>query len=507
MCQCHNPRDTANIFSVTQHFFQFLGVPLVGSADHLINLTYRHRIVPYCTGPTGPLGPLHNIFHVFLFGIAPIFVDTTASGDAAHGDASTPSKSAESQHRERHRLIFNERAFGIDNEGNTLPGRTNASTAKVLTKKDYFDVISLLSNWKSHEEMKDMSAEELRAQQLFKKKHKNKGYKCITRYTLDEQDELPDGTTVRRVRRIEKNRDQGRLVIPQLRVFDAIDEYHRSNGHLGQERTYTAVSAKYYSVTQDLAKIYCETCRQCSEKQPVIAPQKGAKKPILSNAFRDRFQVDLVDMSKKQKRNIYGVMQRWIMTVKDHSTGITHVTSIPRKRPKFVAFELDRLFGFIGYPAIFHTDNGKEFTGKEIIQLLRQINPSIISVTGRPRTPRDQGSVESMNKLIKRVLGDIESEQRADGVTDPNWTALLGRVMSAINNHRSRQADSVTSYQAVFGQDYHQSISCTMAEARQCNTIEQRLKASSDTRLAQVAKECCDLSINSGSDEQNDDGY
>ncbi len=122
-----------------------------------------------------------------------------------------------------------------------------------------------------------------------------------------------------------------------------------------------------------------------------------------------------LDGDDDSRRDVYGVMQCWIMTVKDHSTGLTYITSLPRKRASFVAFELSKLFGFIGYPAIFHTDNGKEFTALEILNVLRTMSSSIITVTGRPRTPRDQGSVESMNKLVKRALMNIISERRTLG--------------------------------------------------------------------------------------------
>jgi len=82
---------------------------------------------------------------------------------------------------------------------------------------------------------------------------------------------------------------------------------------------------------------------------------------------------------------------------------MTYITSLPRKKAKYVDHELDLIFGIIGYPAIFHTDNGKEFLAKLILKILKELNPYIVTVTGRPHTPRDQGSVESMNKLIKVV--------------------------------------------------------------------------------------------------------
>ena len=81
------------------------------------------------------------------------------------------------------------------------------------------------------------------------------------------------------------------------------------------------------------------------------------------------------------------------------------------------------LFGLIGYPAIFHTDNGKEFTARSILQFLRRVNPNILTVTGRPRKPSDQGSVERMNRLVKRVIGSELAERRMAG-ENPNWTEV-----------------------------------------------------------------------------------
>ncbi len=43
------------------------------------------------------------------------------------------------------------------------------------------------------------------------------------------------------------------------------------------------------------------------------------------------------------------------MTVKDHSTGLIWLAALPYKRADFVAFELEKYFGFVGYPHIFHT--------------------------------------------------------------------------------------------------------------------------------------------------------
>jgi hypothetical protein len=84
-----------------------------------------------------------------------------------------------------------------------------------------------------------------------------------------------------------------------------------------------------------------------------VPPTKGAKKPILSSEFRNRIQVDLIDMRVMRKRDIYGNMQRWIMTVKDHSTGLVYLCALPQKKAIFDAVKLEKYFGFIGYPKSF----------------------------------------------------------------------------------------------------------------------------------------------------------
>lgn len=110
-----------------------------------------------------------------------------------------------------------------------------------------------------------------------------------------------------------------------------------------------------------MVAIFIISCLHCYQKQLVIKALKGARKPILSQEFMDRFQEDLIDMQKKRRWNIHRVMQCWIMTLKDHAKGIMYVKSLPKKKPKYDAHELDLIFGFIGYPTIFHNDKEKEF--------------------------------------------------------------------------------------------------------------------------------------------------
>ena len=160
------------------------------------------------------------------------------------------------------------------------------------------------------------------------------------------------------------------------------------------------------------------------------------------------------------------------MTIKDHATGLTYLCALPRKRPH-IMYKLQEIFGIIGYPKIFHTDNGKEFTAKVVLKFLREMNPHIYAVTGRPRRPQDQGSVERMNKLVKRILDTLLTERRLTG-NNPNWAEVLGMMVAApINSQHGCGKDDVSLFESGYSQVLNHDMSCSKAEARQCWTLPQ----------------------------------
>ena len=405
--------------------------------------------------------------------------------DHASGNTTTPppplfygtNPDLESFYRDRHRLAYNEAAFAVAN-AEVAAGKKDNRVCK--QQHELQCIIDCVSYWnKMDSKVKDgtISDSELKEFKDFKKKKENKpGSKWRTHYHTEEVP-LPDNNMVVVTRRLETRKVGttettfiGRILVSQEESFERIAEHHLAAGHLGQEMTYTNCNVKYYNLTQDMVKSFCRTCPTCLEDNPIIPQPVGAAKPIYSQAFRDRFQVDLIDMRKFACLNVYGVEQNWLMNVKDHYSKLSGLMSLPKKKAKYVAFELDRHFGLVGYPLIFHTDNGNEFVARQILDMLAEINPLIITVTGCPRTPRDQGSVERSNQMVKRILLDMCAQRRKEG-KDDNWTMLLGQVTAQLNSHRTRQANSVEAYKLVFGTAYHLPILTSFADARKCKTI------------------------------------
>jgi hypothetical protein len=164
------------------------------------------------------------------------------------------------------------------------------------------------------------------------------------------------------------------------------------------------------------------------------------------------------------------------------------------------------VFGIIGYPKIFHTDIGKEFTAKVVLKVLHEMNPHIYADTGRPHHPSDQG--ESINKLVKRILGTLLTERRLAG-NNPNWTKVLGMVAATINSQHGRGKDDVSSFESVYGQVLNHDMSCSKAEAHQCWTLPQFLKVTNDAVFAEYAANNYNLDEDSNDAAKQDDssGY
>jgi hypothetical protein len=96
------------------------------------------------------------------------------------------------------------------------------------------------------------------------------------------------------------------------------------------------------------------------KKNPTTRNKKSICKPIIFRVFCDQFQINLIDFRKLRKQDPFGVLMGWVMTIKDHATGLMYLIALPRKRPKLVVYKLQEYFGLIGYQKIFHTDKGKK---------------------------------------------------------------------------------------------------------------------------------------------------
>lgn len=176
---------------------QFL---LLSLAEDMVDNMCWGRVGQYHNVRPTPLRPFHKLYHVFLFGILPLFAFSSENIQT------TPSKVAERSMKEMHRELFNKKAFGIDNNGRPLPGHKQSSSSKMLTEEKWAKIVHIVSNWKSTEEEQTLSAQE-REESVALKKTNKVGYHWIKDFHVSEG-VLANGITVKRLHRIESYQGQ-----------------------------------------------------------------------------------------------------------------------------------------------------------------------------------------------------------------------------------------------------------------------------------------------------------
>jgi hypothetical protein len=236
---------------------------------------------------------------------------------------------------DKHRKMFLQRAFGIAPDGTVIELKKEFKSVKTYEK--YKDMIHVMSNWGDTAYLKEASFDDTVANEIRKFRKSNpSGYNYVRDFQIEVAETLDESQ-----RLILKHKKSGGIVSHMLNIFDIIHEAHSKQGHLKAEKTLANMQPMHYSPTLEMCKLFCLDCFVCHERHPIVPPTKGAKKPILSSEFRDRIQVDLIDMRAMRKKDVYGNMQHWIMTGKDHSTGLLYLCVLPRKKAIFVAAVLE----------------------------------------------------------------------------------------------------------------------------------------------------------------------
>ncbi len=148
---------------------------------------------------------------------------------------------------EKHRQEFMKRAFSVRTITADVPLTTASASIKMCRpQKDIDYIIYVLKNWCVGVNIKHMDPCPER-EIIFKfPKANHNGAKYAKQYVLGEivgpESDMP--RTV--LRRWENGAiGIGRIVVSREKVFHCIDEWHRDNGHMGQERTWGYCKEKY----------------------------------------------------------------------------------------------------------------------------------------------------------------------------------------------------------------------------------------------------------------------
>ena len=108
-------------------------------------------------------------------------------------------------------------------------------------------------------------------------------------------------------------------------IFDSIYDAHEETQHAKIEKTHTTVQLKYSNISRKMVATFIEMCPTCA-KDKSIPSRMSVRKPIMSDTFNDRGQIDLIDM-----QSCSDGPYKWILHYQDHMTKFSYLRALRKK--------------------------------------------------------------------------------------------------------------------------------------------------------------------------------
>lgn len=179
--------------------------------------------------------------------------------------------------------------------------------------------------------------------------------------------------------------------------YEKLMEAHIQTDHGGRDKMLYYIKEKW-RIIKSACEIFVSYCQTCNRKR--VASKTGVVvKPIITDGFNVRDQVDLIDFQSSCRDGEYN----WLLNYQYHATKFLHLRPLKSKHAINVAKELSKIFFMWRAPSILQSDNGREFVAS-VIQELVSLWSHCRIVHGRPRHPQSQGSVERSNADVENIL-------------------------------------------------------------------------------------------------------
>ena len=191
-----------------------------------------------------------------------------------------------------HRRKFNSKAFGSTFETDEVKKETSKQRRKIITKKQYEEIMFRVRYWDVDEGCNDPKTQVHITQKELWKSCEPSWYNKRLRYRLQYVKSTLDEQPVEHLQYLETKKSIWQIVIHEEMVFDAIRSCHVAVGHKKLQKTKDLALSTYYNLTEDLCRIFIETCPLCNSLMSGV----GIPIPALTDCrFRERFTVCTVD--------------------------------------------------------------------------------------------------------------------------------------------------------------------------------------------------------------------
>jgi hypothetical protein len=220
-------------------------------------------------------------------------------------------------------------------------------------------------------------------------------------------------------------------------------------GHTGIDTTLSRIEKYFYwrGMKEDVANFVhnCLCCQKVSDGSTVPVPWGNT---LIATARNEVLTFDYLYIDKPILDGIHEYS--YILVLKDEFSGQVELVPAKACNHVVVAEAIAWWIARYGKPSVLRSDQGSHFKNKMIEELSKTWNISHHFTL--PYTPWSNGSIEIVNKTIKRVLKTIILE---NDLNIQDWPYLLPTVQGVINGTSSERLDSYSPREVFMGLKAH----------------------------------------------------
>jgi transposase InsO family protein len=211
-----------------------------------------------------------------------------------------------------------------------------------------------------------------------------------------------------------------------------------------------------------------------------LPKNKSLVKPILTTRPNERWQMDLIDMSKYEHWNN---ATTFCLTVIDHYSKFAWVVACKDKSGPTIANGLQNIILNEGEPESIQSDNGSEFVSGEMKELMERFG--IEQRTSQSYRPQSNGCIERFNKTIKKSIYSHLKDRATKRYVD-----TLGMMVYSYNStqHSTTGVTPFNAFRGIMtGSNLHKVITKRI-RAKGMKMLEQSTKTTVDGRHLSIVK-------------------
>jgi len=269
-----------------------------------------------------------------------------------------------------------------------------------------------------------------------------------------------------------KHQNQLLWVVPKQLRYHILQESHDNAGHMGIDKTISRIhNLFWFPRMRNYVKSYIKCCVGCALNKQPSGRQEGQyhyddMKPIPFSTIH----VDhLGPFPKSSKRNEH------IFVIVDAFTKFTIIRAVKSTASKHVCEILREVTSYLGMPTRIISDRGTAFTSKEYEKFCRENN--VKRILNAVRTPRANGHVERMNRVIMSMLLPMTDNEK-------RWDEKLRNIQWSINTMVNKTT-KCSPFQLLYGYEPRDVLQNTLVNVIQSNETEMM----TDAELQQLREE------------------